>query len=203
LIEELTSMTDSDSSQRSGSFSIFLMAACAVLSVLVILLAVQNLRLKRELSEQFAGPAKDALQEGETLGSLTLVGEDGESGPLEFGQGEERTLLMIFSVHCPACEQTFPIWEELVAELHETPGLRMLAIQTDLASEEESHPSGTLPPAFPFGIFAVDYEASEAMARIPYIPATIVLDAEGVVEDVWFGVPEDDRIEKIRDALGG
>ena len=195
-------MTDSDSSQRSGSFSIFLMAACAVLSVLVILLAVQNLRLKRELSEQIASPAKDALQQGETLAALTLIGEDGESGLLEFGQGEERTLLLIFSVHCPACEQTFPIWEQLVAELHETPGLRIVGIQTDLASEDESYPSGTLPPAFPFGIFGVDYEASEAMGRIPFIPATIVLDTEGVVEEVWFGVPEDDRIDKIRDALG-
>jgi len=195
-------MTDSDSSQRSGSFSIFLMAACAVLSVLVILLAVQNLRLKRELSEQIASPAKDALQQGETLAALTLIGEDGESGLLEFGQGEERTLLLIFSVHCPACEQTFPIWEELVAELRQTPGLRIVGIQTDLASEDESYPSGTLPPAFPFGIFGVDYEASEAMGRIPFIPATIVLDTEGVVEEVWFGVPEDDRIDEIRDALG-
>ena len=194
-------MTASESSQRSGSFSIFLMAACAVLSVLVILLAVQNLRLKKELSEQIAGPAKDALQKGETLALLTLVGEDGESGPLEFGQGEQRTLLLIFSVHCPACEQTFPIWEELVAELHETPGLRIVGIQTDLAGEDESHPSGTLPPAFPFGIFGVDYEASEAMARIPFIPATIVLDTAGVVEEVWFGVPEDDRIDEIHEAL--
>ena len=195
-------MTDSDSSQRSGSFSIFLMAACTVLSVLVILLAVQNLRLRRELSEQIAGPAKDALQKGETLAALTLIGEDGESGLLEFGQGEERTLLLIFSVHCPACEQTFPIWEELVAELRQTPGLRIVGIQTDLASEDESYPSGTLPPAFPFGIFGVDYEASEAMGRIPFIPATIVLDTEGVVEEVWFGVPEDDRIDEIRNALG-
>jgi len=194
-------MTGSDSSQRSGSFSIFLMAACAVLSVLVILLAVQNLRLKRELSEQIAGPARDALQKGETLAALTLVAEDGASGPLEFGQGEERTLLLIFSVHCPACEQTFPIWEELVEELHKTPGLRIVGIQTDLASEAESHPSGTLPPAFPFGIFGVDYEASEAMARIPFIPATIVLDTAGVVEDLWFGVPEDDQVREIRNAL--
>jgi peroxiredoxin len=195
-------MTDSDSTQRSGSFTVFLMAACAVLSVLVILLAVQNLRLKRELSEQIAGPAKDALQKGETLASLTLIGENGSSGPLEFGQGEERTLLLVFSVHCPACEQTFPIWEGLVAELQATPGLRMLGVQTDLPSEDESHPPGTLPPAFPFGIFGVDYDASEAMAKIPYIPATIVLDSEGVVEDVWFGVPEEDRIEEIRDVLG-
>jgi hypothetical protein len=191
-------MTDSASSQRSGSFTFFLMAACAVLSVLVILLAVQNLRLKRELSEQLAGPAEDALRKGETLATLTLVDEAGESGPLEFGQGERRTLLLIFSVHCPACEQTFPIWEEL----RETPGLRIVGVQTDPPTEGESSPSGTLPPAFPFGIFGVDYEASEAMARIPFIPATLVLDTSGVVEEVWFGVPEEDQIEEIREAVG-
>jgi hypothetical protein len=178
------------------------MVACGVLSVLVILLAVQNMRLKSELSEQFAGPMKDALQKGEKLAGLTLVGENGTTGPLEFGQGEERTLLLVFSVHCPACEQTFPIWEELVSEVHGTPGLRMVAVQTDLAGEDESHPSGTLPPAFPFGIFGVDYEASDAMAKIPYIPATIILDNQGVVEAVWFGMPEGDQIGEIREALG-
>jgi hypothetical protein len=194
-------MSGSESPQRSSSFNVFLMVACAVLSVLVILLAVQNLRLKRELSEQMAGPAKDALRKGERLGSLSLVGGNGEAGPLEFGQGEGRTLLLIFSVHCPACEQTFPIWEELVGELHGQPGLRMIGVQTDLPGENEA-PSGTLPPVFPFGIFGVDYEASEAMARIPYIPATVVLDSEGVVEAVWFGVPDDDQLEDIRDTLG-
>lgn len=195
-------MTDSHSSQRGGWFTVFLMVACGVLSVLVVLLAVQNMRLKRELSEQYAGPMKDALQKGERLPNLTLVGENGAAGPLEFGQGEERTLLLVFSVRCPACEQTFPIWEELVQQVHGTPGLRMVGVQTDLAGEAESHPSGTLPPAFPFGIFGVDYEASEAMSKIPYIPATIILDKEGVVEEVWFGVPEGDQLEEIREALG-
>jgi len=195
-------MSGSDSSRRSGAFNVFLMAACAVLSVLVILLAAQNLRLKRELSEQLAGPVKDALQKGETLASLSLVGANGEAGLLEFSQGEERTLLLIFSVHCPACEQTFPIWEELVDELHERPGLRMLAVQTDLPDEEGEHPPGTLPPAFPFGIFGVDYDASDAMARIPFIPATIVLDSAGVVEAVWFGVPGESQLAEMRDILG-
>ena len=83
-------MTDSDSSQRSGSFSVFLMAACAVLSVLVILLAVQNLRLKRELSEQIAGgwQIQEIAQPDEERVVLTLYGRDAD------GESRRRHLLL-------------------------------------------------------------------------------------------------------------
>ena len=117
-----------------------------------------------------------------------------------FGGGERRTLLLIFSVHCPACNQTMPMWEELVREVRDTTGLRILGVQTDRPGEGEE--SELVTAALPFDVYGLDREGSPAMSRIPYIPATIVVDTAGVVERIWFGIPSTEDLDELRDALG-
>ena len=163
-------------------FKGFLVVACIALAVLVVLLARQNMGLKHDIEElgnQLAecGSGVDRLQDGETLGALSLSPQDGGSRELVFGDGEERTLLLIFSVHCPACNQTMPMWEELVREVRDTPGLRILGVQTDRPDEGEE--SELLTAALPFDVYGLDREGSPGMSRIPYIPATIVVDTAG------------------------
>lgn len=195
-------MANEERPRRAWGFNAFLMVACGVLCVLVVLLAIQNLRLKKQLSAPAALP-ESALQSGESLGALSLTDEAGETRPLEFGQGEARTLLLVFSVQCGACEKTLPVWEEMVRNLGQVPGLRIVGVQTDPSSGPGADPGTLLTPSVPFTVYRVDYQASaDAMAQIPAIPATIVLDPHGVVEKVWFGILGDAQVDEVRTALG-
>jgi peroxiredoxin len=179
----------------------FLMVACAALSVLVVLLAMQNLKLKKQIAAGGGHAAEEAVKPGESFGNLTLKDAAGSGRPLEFGQGEERTLLLVFSVHCPACEQTFPVWDDLVRGLGSPPGLRIVGVQTD-RPDPDADPGSTVTASFPYDVFGLDYEHSDAMKHIPYIPATVVLDTKGVVEKVWFGLLTEDSVEEVREAVG-
>jgi peroxiredoxin len=197
---------DTQAGPRRDPFNGFLVAACIVLAVLVVALSWQNCGLKHdveELGNQLAelepgGPER--LQAGETLGALSLASQDGGNRELVFGDGEERTLLLIFSVHCPACNETMPMWEELVREVRDTPGLRILAVQTDRPGEGEESELVTV--ALPFEVYGLDREGSPGMSLIPYIPATIVVDTAGMVERIWFGIPSAEDLDELRDALG-
>jgi thiol-disulfide isomerase/thioredoxin len=124
--------------RRDGAFQAFLVIACVALSALVIALAWQNRTLKADLAAarsagaQHAIPA-GALKDGDRLEPLDLVAA-GTKAPLELGFDGTggMTLLTVFSSTCPACQEAFPGWNELVAALPE--GTRVVGIQSDLAS---------------------------------------------------------------------
>lgn len=189
--------------ERSGPFTAFLMLACAGLSVLVVLLAIQNLRLKNEIARLASGLPEDALAQGETFGPMSLIDWDEQSRPLEFGEGEQRTLVLIFSTHCGACEQTFPIWDEILGGVDaDASGVRVVGVQTDAPAEGDGDPSELVTESFPFPVFPVDYSQSAIMNRIPAVPVTVVVDTAGVVEEIWYGVPDGDTVDDIRSTLG-
>ena len=192
-------MGDGEHKPRNDPFKLFLVVACVALAVLVVLLTWQNMGLKSRLAESQTSEA-ERLQDGEPLGALALTPEGAPTRELVFGDGEARTLLLIFSVHCPACNQTMPMWEELVRDVRDTAGLRIIGVQTDQPGEGEE--SELLTAALPFAVYGLDRQGSPGMARIPYIPATIVLDTAGVAQRVWFGMPSEDDLAELRDVLG-
>ena len=179
------------------------MLACAGLSVLVVLLAIQNLRLKNEIARLASDLPEDALAQGEPFGPISLIDWDEQSRPLEFGEGERRTLVLIFSTHCGACEQTFPIWEEILGAVDsDASGVRVVGVQTDASAEGGGDQSELVTESMPFPVFPVDYSQSAVMSRIPAVPVTVVVDTAGVVEEIWYGVPDGDTVDDIRSTLG-
>lgn len=185
---------------RWDPFSIFLSVACIALAVLVLLLARQNRELKKQIA---AGTGLGALPEralktGETIPPFELIDSAGEARAFDEVAGG-RSLLLVFSVHCPACTKTLPVWEELVSDA--APATRVLGIRTD--SDEDAGAEATLPQAFPFPVYGVDRERAAAfLERIPYIPATVVVSDGGKVEKVWFGMLAEDDRAVLREMLG-
>ena len=182
--------------QRRGldPFTGFLMLACAVLAVLVVLLALQNRELKTQIVAMAAAvPVAHGLEAGDSLGELTLRDAAGSEFSLEFGGGSQRTVLLVFSTQCPACQETLPIWSDLLAA-GENFGARVLAVQLDEADD----PAGVV---LPVPIYHLNHELSPAMQEIPYIPATIVLDGGGTVEQIWFGVLQQEATESLATAI--
>jgi peroxiredoxin len=182
---------------KAEAFTIFLVVACAVLAVLVVLLARQNMKLKEEIGTMTgAVPVEDALKPGDSLTAMTLLDEGGEKVVLDFGGENGRTVLLVFSVHCPACEKTLPVWSDMFAG-EPPPGVRILGIQLDMPDEE----GGLLTPSLSFPVYGIERSEADPLKKVPYIPATMILDANGVIEEVWFGILSEENQEEIRQAL--
>ncbi|GEM_PF-1476991 len=201
-------MGDPDRGKKLDPFTLFLTVACLALVVLVLLLARQNVRLKKELGSFTAGGAEEVHLEGEVFPALTLFDAGGTDQVVDFGGGEagKQTLLLIFSSQCPACVQTIPLWEEVFAGLgnrpEDEPGpVQVLAIQTDMPDpqEPEGEAGGMLTAAMPFQVFGFrDPATSKELARVPYIPAALLLDSGGTVVRTWIGVPDDTAQDELR-----
>jgi hypothetical protein len=169
---------------KTDLFTVFLVLACVVLAVLVVLLARQNMKLKEEIGTITGTvPVEDALKPGDSLEAMTLLDEGGEKVELDFGGENGRTVLLVFSVHCPACEKTLPVWSEMFARAPAS-GARVIGIQLDMPADE----GGLLTPSLPFPVFGVERSDVDPLKKVPYIPATVVLEGNGVVEKVWFGI---------------
>ncbi len=184
---------DRDTGTRHDPLTIVLLVGCVALAACVILLAWQNLSLKRQLAAgPHAGVDPDALAAGEFIEPFEVVTAAGESVRVSFDEGQQRTLLLVFSSTCPACESNMPIWNELLAG--ERPAsVRVLGFQTDLAAGTTPHDGGP-----PCPIYAVGPRARPPFNRLPYVPATVVVDHEGRVRSVWFGVLGADQQAELR-----
>jgi len=168
-------------------FTIFLLAACLALSALVVVLAWQNWTMKRELARGHAPEAPDALAPGDVVPPFDVVDSAGKVERIAFGDGTPRTLLLVFSTTCPACKVNMPIWNELLARPI-PPSMRVVGIQTDAGA---AHAGGD--PVLPFSVFTIDRSRGASLEKIPFIPATVVLDAAGTVVAAWFGVLTDEQ----------
>jgi hypothetical protein len=187
---------------RRDPFTMFLVVACIVLAVLVIVLARQNWKLKAS----FATLAKsqipaDALKTGDTVEPFTLLGDDARKERLLFSPDGPKTLLLVFSTHCPACERTLPVWNEFLTS-SPPQGVRAVGVETD-------HPGtapqlgGIVPASLGFPVFSVEQPPPPVLGKIPYIPATVLLDGHGRVVRVWFGIPTKDQMDELRSLVTG
>ncbi len=168
------------------TFNFFLISACFALAVLVLFLAWQNRKLKEEM-EVLMTPQlpPTALKQGDTLEPLNFVHETGKDVLLGFGEG--RTLLLIFSPKCPACAQTIPVWNDMVEGLPSS--IRVVGLR--LAAEVES------PVVTAFPVYLPADGGSGLAGKIPYIPATLLVDGRGVIEWVKYGALTEGDVEAL------
>jgi peroxiredoxin len=176
-----------------------LVVIAVALAAVVILLALQNRNLKTQIASLSARlPATESLEPGDVFGPLVLIDETGARVPLVFDAGPRQTLLLLFTLTCPACEKTLPVWSELVAGVT-NPELRVVGVQLDRANDPGSLATVTLP----FQVYGVEPAESTALAKMPYIPSTVILDGNGVVEQAWFGMLTEAQRQEVRSFLGG
>jgi hypothetical protein len=181
------------------SYSVFLIVACVALAGLVVALTIQNRSLKAQLAHG-GGPPPPQFEVGDTVAPFTVVSDAGETKTIAFGEGETKTVLLVFSSTCPACKDTVPIWRQLMAT--PPPGVRVVGVQTDRLDKNPAAPV-ELAAAFPFAVYGYKRPHPDPLAKVPFIPAAIVVDAKGVVVNAWFGVPGDDAIAGLKSELGG
>jgi hypothetical protein len=165
-------------------FSIFLMVACAALAVLVLLLAQQNRSLKTQLSTLLTPQIPpEGMKAGDVLEPLALLDDGGNRLVINFEGLADRTLLLFFSPDCPACRETIPLWSAVLSKHPST--VRVTGIRLGAGIEEA--------PNLPFAVYTPEDGGESLAGKIPFVPATVVLDEEGTIERVWYGVLDEEK----------
>jgi peroxiredoxin len=130
-----------------------------------------------------------------------LVYATGNTSTIGFGEGEPTTVLFVFSATCPACEEAIPRWK---AALESSPSrsVRVIGLERDRLGPARSAAPRVVPP-LPCPVYGQEGAGSELSRRIPFIPATVIVDGTGRVTHAWFGVPDEEQQSELARLLTG
>ncbi len=165
------------------------------LSVLTVLLLVQNAALRRVVSRQDARLLERATQgglvPGDRVGALALFDASGAERGLFFDEGGPATVVFVVSAGCAACDLVLPAWDGMVAD--DLGGA--LAVVIDVAAGEP----GALEPKSA----VIQWRGARRagwLRGVPVTPSVIVVRGGGEVVGVWSGNVAARRVDEIRDA---
>jgi hypothetical protein len=128
---------------------------------------------------------------------LAVVDASGVKSTIGFGEGESKTILLVYSATCPACQETIPRWKALLGAT--PPGaVRILGLEKEHRNPATSA-AALVVPALPFPTYTAERSGMELAKKLPFVPATVILDDKGVVTRAWFGVPnQEEEAELLR-----
>jgi hypothetical protein len=178
-------------------YSIALVGVFLALAVVTALLAWQNLQLKAELATD--DPMRNALRPGSVIDVPALIGPEVQPA-LDIGVSDprEQTLILAFTRSCPSCQELLPYWNGLVGQIEPTL-VRVLGVEFGISGYVA--PDDGVEPQFDSRRIELA-EARELNRQVPVVPATILVDDQGVVQRVWFGLLDDQDQRDLRLALG-
>lgn len=186
---------------RNAWFMWFLILATAMLCALVFVLSRQNAGLRSEVAALRQSAGEAALPRGETLAELEAFGPASEpvaglpAEPMAFGDGRLATVLLIHTSTCGACEAMLPEMARLLAR-HRPLGVEFFAIQIDATGPDElRHVESGVP------MRGVPGGERTWLRRVPLVPATLVVDAEGVLRHAQYGAPDERQWDALRSEL--
>ena len=160
--------------------SLLLIAGLCVANALLI---KQNRDLKAAMSHMVVVKEPELLKPGEQVPPFVANTLSGQQQAVNYAN-YDKTVFLVFSPQCPACEQSIPYWKEIKAACdrnrYQVFGVSLtndgLATSAFLAS------SGLGMEAF------VDIDAQTKTAyKLSLTPLVIVIDSSGKVDRVWSG----------------
>lgn len=162
-------------------FTAFLLVACAVLAVQVVILSRQVRQLKAGTYPLAPHAAlEDELKPGTNLDTLQVVDQSGAPQRIF---GETRVLLLFTSPQCSYCELAKPHWRELI-QTAERSGAKSFALIAGAPPTAESIAS----IALPCPVYAYLSPATSPMVAMPITPALAIVNSSGQVERSWGGL---------------
>lgn len=172
--------------QRVSSLTIaanglFLLAA-AVIGYAAWSMASQNRALIESLADlRRPGDLQDQIGPGDTLPDVPLVGLDGKE--VTMAQLARRArVVAVLTTTCPFCEQSLAAWEE-VAEQLDALGMGFAGISLHSAELTQAY---AREHEIGWPLLVID-EAAKPHLAVRAVPRTLVLDDDGVVDQVVSG----------------
>lgn len=183
---------------RPSFYSIVVVALCAALIVLVVVLARQNGRLKAELAEALASDRRATTQSaqatllGQRLAAVVGIDAAGHESPIPL-DSPGRRLVMIASVQCTTCQDIRPYWRE-AAQWARSAEVQAVCLLTD------ERPSTLDSETLGVPVYQVKNFNESSIGNLPLVPALLLL-RDGVVERVWLGEPQAAQRDEVLAAL--
>jgi len=155
-----------------------------LLSVVVILLIIQNRELKRAIN-------------GSTV--LTRSELDGATTELAYNDSTKKYLLFVLSTTCPHCEKTLPIWQSFAQNKSEN--CNVFGISIHNLEQTRSFLANKI---VGFYTASVGEDTSfERKYKIVGVPETILISGKGTVEKTWVGELTPKQAIEINALIGG
>ena len=151
-----------------------LVALCAV----VVLLTLENRRMRELLAPQPGGPVA-----GQNVDAFLWQSLEGEESTLEFASAEQESLLLVFTTDCPACQKNQDAWRELHQAVGQDVNVVGISLSDLDATRNYSQAHGL---TFPVGVPAEPQDFIQKLA-ISGVPTTIRVGADGRVVESWSG----------------
>ena len=172
-------------------------ALTAVLTVALAYVVRENGRLREQMVVLAETKAREAgLRTGQALEPFTLRDAAGKDVHLDFAGGFLGTVLLIHASGCEACENSRVFWRSAVEEAAR-PDVRVLCMQTDVRESSpldiEGLPASLAVPLPPVGW----------LAALPVVPATLVVDEDGVLVRAWWGELDADTARELAGTIAG
>jgi peroxiredoxin len=179
---------------KSKVFASLMCILGVVLLFVNVLLVQQNKKLK-----VLAGKPDRALEvsPGTELPPLEGLDSNGNRHSVNYGQDSRKTVLLVLSPRCNACEENMPNWKEIINRL-DRQSFRAVAISLQSEVSKEY--------AIQRGIDQIPVLTNvDPKYRVAYnlalTPQMILIGADGKVEKVWTGVLREEEKQTVELAL--
>lgn len=146
------------------------------------------------------------IQIGEKFESFAPVDFDNVALGVDFLKGERKKIILFSSTKCPFCKQQNPMWNDLVRQVDER-GFEVLELFRESENREKVRQylvSNGVIQDFPNRTPKIIFLDDESLEKNKLVttPLTVVLNEEGVVEKVWFGLWNPKIVKDVNRTLG-
>lgn len=167
----------------SRRFVITLVTAALVLaSAIIVVLALQQRSLKREIAE--CRTRMRTLHRGAFVPAVRVPTIEGDTVILGQSPSGAPQLLLVLTTTCPYCKASLPHWQKLAPEAQDL-GAQVFAVSLDAAAATDAY-RDEHQLDLPFVI--LERWKDKVLYRAWSVPQTAVLDADGRVVHVTLGV---------------
>jgi peroxiredoxin len=179
---------------KSKVVALLLFFLGALLLLVNVLLVQQNKKLKI-LARR---PDRSLeIKAGTALPPLEGFDSDGNRQSVDYGHDPRKTVLLVLSPRCPACEENMPNWEAIINGLDRRSfRLAGVSLQSEGFKEFASRRGINQVPT----LTKIDPRYRVAY-NLALTPQTILIDAEGKVEKVWTGFLRGENKQDVELAL--
>lgn len=161
----------------------------------VVLLSKQNSELKSRLALLIGDGKNSSVKPGEVVAPFQATDFKGETTKIAYNGVVDKTLLLIFSTSCGACELNLPNRPEIASQLigdHR----RIVGISLNPLAKTKEY---VLKNNIKYPVFVSSDTSFIKSYKLFAVPQTILIDGLGRIENIWTGVLDSLHVREVLD----